>query len=244
MKKTTTIGHIAALFFFAGISACSTVPPQPSERQGLLDRLAMYDERYGKKTAQEISGDESARSSTELTSTQKRVTLIWPLINIRVTSPFGQRGSEFHEGLDLRAPNGTSVYAATSGRVLYSGSRIHGYGNMILIKHSSGISTVYAHNSRLLVRRGQWVRQGQKISYSGRTGHVTAPHLHFEVRNGTTAVDPIRYLPRAPEGSVADDEAAGKKRKHANTQSRAEPRVRSHDPHRHPAAVAVNAADE
>ena len=74
------------------------------------------------------------------------------------------------------------------------GSR--GYGKIVLIKHSSGISTVYAHASKLLVHQGQWVRQGMKIAMSGRTGRVTAPHLHFEVRDGVTAVDPMTYLPR------------------------------------------------
>jgi murein DD-endopeptidase MepM/ murein hydrolase activator NlpD len=120
----------------------------------------------------------------------------WPLDNVEVTSPFGQRKHEFHEGVDLRAKSGTSVYSAHAGQVLYAGDRISGYGRMIVIRHSSGIATVYAHNSKLLVRKGQWVSQGTRIAVSGSTGHSTGPHLHFEVRAGVAAINPLEVLPK------------------------------------------------
>jgi murein DD-endopeptidase MepM/ murein hydrolase activator NlpD len=127
----------------------------------------------------------------------------WPLDQVQVTSPFGQRKHEFHEGIDLRAKAGTSVYAAHSGQVLYAGDRISGYGRMVVIRHSSGIATVYAHNSKLLVRKGQWVSQGTRIAVSGSTGHSTGPHLHFEVRAGVAAINPLEVLPKTKARMLA-----------------------------------------
>jgi murein DD-endopeptidase MepM/ murein hydrolase activator NlpD len=124
----------------------------------------------------------------------------WPLKHIEVTSPYGRRGREFHEGVDLRAKVGTPVYAAGNGVVLYAASRIRGYGRMVVIRHDSGLSTVYAHNSRLLVKQGQKVRQGQLVAYSGNTGHTRGPHLHFEVRNGLSPLNPLDMMPQLAFG--------------------------------------------
>ena len=123
------------------------------------------------------------------------VNLRWPLAHVKVTSGFGQRGSEFHEGVDLHAPTGTAVYAAQAGRVIYAGTKIKGYGRLIVIKHDRGISTVYAHNSKILVKHGDHVKIGQKIAMSGKSGHVSGPHLHFEIRKGVAAVDPVKVMP-------------------------------------------------
>ena len=118
----------------------------------------------------------------------------WPLKEVKVTSPFGQRGKEYHEGVDLRAPLGTPVFAAQSGKILYAGAKIRGYGQMIVIRHSKKVVSLYAHNSKLLVRKGQWVHQGQLISQSGNTGHSQGAHLHFEIRNGLTALNPLKCV--------------------------------------------------
>jgi murein DD-endopeptidase MepM/ murein hydrolase activator NlpD len=115
---------------------------------------------------------------------------------VEVTSPFGKRRREFHEGIDLRAKMHTPIYAAQSGTVIYADSKIRGYGRMIVIKHRGGLSTVYAHASKLLVHRGQRVVIGQKIALSGMSGHATGPHLHFEVRSGVIAVNPYNFLPK------------------------------------------------
>jgi murein DD-endopeptidase MepM/ murein hydrolase activator NlpD len=122
--------------------------------------------------------------------------LKWPLESVKVTSPFGPRGREFHEGIDLKAPVGTPVLAAQDGTVIYSGTKIRGYGKLVVIRHYQQVSTIYAHNSRLLVKSGQYVRQGQKIAISGKSGHVTGPHLHFEVRDGLSALNPEELLPQ------------------------------------------------
>jgi murein DD-endopeptidase MepM/ murein hydrolase activator NlpD len=126
------------------------------------------------------------------------IRLSWPLKKVQVTSNFGVRGGDPHEGIDLRASVGTPVYAAHDGVILYSGSGISGYGKLVVVKNAVGISTVYGHNSRLLVRKGQRVRRGQRIALSGSTGRSSGPHVHFEVRLGLKPVDPrvLIGLPR------------------------------------------------
>ena len=121
--------------------------------------------------------------------------LRWPLAAPRVTSRFGKRWGRLHEGIDMGAAIGTPVYAAAAGEVVYSGDRVRGYGNMVVLRHPKGLVTVYAHNSRLLVRAGDVVRAGQEIARVGDTGRSTAPHLHFEVRRQDVPVDPIPFLP-------------------------------------------------
>ncbi len=98
-----------------------------------------------------------------------------------LTSRFGYRWKKFHEGDDFKAYPNTNIYAAHDGTVVYSSSRMSGYGNMVIIKWH-GIMTVYAHNNRNLVKKGSSVRKGGLIATVGSTGRVTGPHLHFEVR--------------------------------------------------------------
>lgn len=119
----------------------------------------------------------------------------WPLDTPHVTSQFGHRWGRPHDGIDLTAPIGTPVFAADAGEVVYSGARVRGYGNMIVLKHADDLMTVYAHNSVLLVRVGERVAAGQRVALSGQSGHATGPHLHFEVRRGQTPRDPLPYLP-------------------------------------------------
>jgi murein DD-endopeptidase MepM/ murein hydrolase activator NlpD len=129
--------------------------------------------------------------------TGPRPTFRWPLTTIRIVvgSPFGARWGKPHEGIDLPAPIGTPVFAAADGRVVYAGSGIRGYGNLVVLKHAGDLLTVYAHNSVLLVSQGQAVRAGDRIALVGQSGHATGPHLHFEVRTGQIPRDPMSYLP-------------------------------------------------
>jgi lipoprotein NlpD len=126
-----------------------------------------------------------------------RPVLRWPLTTIRVVvgSPFGARGGRPHEGIDLPAPIGTPVFAAADGKVVYAGSGIRGYGNLVVLKHAGDLLTVYAHNSLLVVSEGQLVRAGERLALVGQSGHATGPHLHFEVRTGQIPRDPMNYLP-------------------------------------------------
>ena len=121
---------------------------------------------------------------------------IWPTRGA-VLSSFGPKDGGIHnDGINIRAVQGAEVQAADAGVVAYAGQDIKGFGQLLLIRHDGGWVTAYAHNDALLVGRGERVRRGQKIANVGTSGGVTTPQLHFEVRRGTRAVDPIRYLTR------------------------------------------------
>ncbi len=130
----------------------------------------------------------------------------WPLKEVYITSPFGLRKKKFHEGIDLRAPVGTPVYAAFGGIVIYATTRIRGYGKLVMVAHGDGVTTLYAHNSRLLVKKGQTVKKGQMIARSGKTGRCSGPHLHFELRKGLSSLDPELFLPQYAQASIATNE--------------------------------------
>ena len=122
--------------------------------------------------------------------------LIWPTKGV-LTSGYGWRWGRMHRGIDIAAPIGTPVVAAAPGVVVSAGWNSGGYGNLVEIQHPDGSVTVYAHNNRILVRRGQEVAQGEQISEMGSTGRSTGPHCHFEVHPpGRGAVNPIAFLPR------------------------------------------------
>ena len=98
--------------------------------------------------------------------------------------------------------------AAESGVVAYAGNEVRGFGNMLLIKHDGGWVTAYAHNDALLVERGDRVQRGQVIARVGSTGSVDQPQLHFEIRKGKKAVDPLDHLPR-PSAAATGGRDAG-----------------------------------
>jgi murein DD-endopeptidase MepM/ murein hydrolase activator NlpD len=122
--------------------------------------------------------------------------LLWPIQGATVSSTFGYRWNRYHEGIDLVAPIGTAIHAAASGEVIYSGQKISGYGNMIVIKHAGSVSSVYAHNKKNFVKQGDKIKKGQKIAQLGNSGKSTGPHLHFEVRQAAKPVDPLLLLPK------------------------------------------------
>ncbi len=120
---------------------------------------------------------------------------IWP-VDGRVLSSFGATASALHnDGMNIAAPMGAPVRAADNGVVAYAGDQIRGFGKMLLIKHAGGLITAYAHADKLLVSRGDVVSRGQVVARVGKTGGVDAPQLHFEVRRGSQAVDPRKFLP-------------------------------------------------
>jgi murein DD-endopeptidase MepM/ murein hydrolase activator NlpD len=119
---------------------------------------------------------------------------LWPVTGT-ILSDFGAKGGGLHnDGINIAAARGTPVRAADAGVVAYAGNELRGFGNLLLIKHADGWITAYAHSERLLVKRGDTVRRGQSIAHVGATGNVSAPQLHFEIRRGSQAVDPRRYL--------------------------------------------------
>ena len=121
-------------------------------------------------------------------------TFLWP-VRGKVLSDFGPKGSGKHnDGINIAAPRGTPIRAAENGVVAYAGNQLEGFGNLILVRHSDGYMTAYAHGEAMLVERGQTVKRGQTIGRVGSTGNVDTPQLHFEIRRGTTAVDPSKFL--------------------------------------------------
>ncbi|MGA2412630.1 MAG: LysM peptidoglycan-binding domain-containing M23 family metallopeptidase, partial [Candidatus Binataceae bacterium] len=127
----------------------------------------------------------------------------WPVANGTVSSPFGMRNGVMHSGIDIAAPAGTPILAADDGTIIFAG-RLRGYGEVVIIQHSGGYVTVYGHNSRILTREGAGVSRGEEIAEMGMTGRATGPNLHFEVRRGNQAQNPLAYLPPpAPEGGIS-----------------------------------------
>jgi len=124
----------------------------------------------------------------------------WPVIAGMVSSPFGMRNGAMHDGVDIAAPAGTPVYAADDGSVIFVG-HLHGYGNVVIVQHSDGYTTVYGHNRRNLVNDGARVARGQEIAEIGASGRASGPNLHFEVRYNNQAENPLAYLPE-PNGTT------------------------------------------
>ena len=155
------------------------------------------------RRAEEQSAKEQAakeQAAKEQASQEQTGSTRWPVPgHTRISSPYGNRthpvlgGTRFHSGIDIPAPSGTPVVAAASGRVImsqYSGS----YGNVVIVDHGAGISTLYAHNSRNQVSVGQQVQAGQTVALIGSTGMSTGPHLHFEVRQNGSTINPTNWL--------------------------------------------------
>ena len=128
------------------------------------------------------------------TTGNSSVSLRWP-VRGKVIQGFGPKATGGqNDGINVAVPEGTPIKAAEDGVVAYAGSELKGYGNLVLVRHSNGFVTAYAHASELSVKKGESIKRGQVIGKAGSTGNVTSPQLHFEVRKGATPVDPTQYL--------------------------------------------------
>ena len=118
----------------------------------------------------------------------------WP-VKGRIIAAFGSKmdGTQ-NDGINLAVPEGTPIKAADDGVVAYAGNELKGYGNLVLIRHANGYVSAYANASEILVKRGDTIKRGQVIAHAGQTGNVTSPQLHFEIRKGSTPLDPTKYL--------------------------------------------------
>jgi murein DD-endopeptidase MepM/ murein hydrolase activator NlpD len=121
-------------------------------------------------------------------------TFRWPVRGKVITSYGAKTNGKANDGINLAVPEGTPVKAAEDGVVAYSGNELKGYGNLVLVRHSNGYVTAYAHASEVLVKRGDTIKRGQIIAKSGQSGEVGSPQLHFEIRKGSSPVDPLQFL--------------------------------------------------
>jgi murein DD-endopeptidase MepM/ murein hydrolase activator NlpD len=127
-------------------------------------------------------------------TTSSLPTFRWPVRGKVVTSYGAKTNGKSNDGINVAVPEGTPVKAAEDGVVAYSGNELKGYGNLVLVRHSNGYVTAYAHASELLVKRGDPIKRGQVIAKSGQSGEVASPQLHFEIRKGSSPVDPLQFL--------------------------------------------------
>ncbi|WP_315307443.1 murein hydrolase activator EnvC family protein [Pseudoramibacter alactolyticus] len=151
----------------------------------------------------EMAAIAKAESAAGQTTTEKASSTSsgfkWPVSVKRITSGFGSRkspggiGSTNHQGIDIGAGQGAPIYASASGTVIFAGTS-GGYGNCVMINHGNGVTTLYGHQSRIAVSKGQRVNQGDVIGYVGSTGHSTGPHLHFGIMVNGDYVNPLRYV--------------------------------------------------
>jgi len=151
---------------------------------------------YG-KTAANADKEEAAISGNDAEKPAeygKKGVFLWPLTG-EIVSKYGNNNGQKHDGIDISARMGEPVKASASGRVIYSGDEIKGYGNMLIIKHQGPYSSVYSHNSENLVSKGSFVKAGDIIALVGDSGRSTGPMLHFEIRDGKETLDPLRFLP-------------------------------------------------
>jgi lipoprotein NlpD len=122
------------------------------------------------------------------------IRLAWP-VRGRLSSRFGWRNGRQHDGIDIPAKPGTPILASAAGRVIHSGKGLGDYGRSIIVKHAGRYSSVYAHNRRNRVKKGEFVERGDLIGEVGSSGNASGPHVHFELRRDSRPVDPLPYLP-------------------------------------------------
>lgn len=154
-------------------------------------------DRASGTTQASVNASSSGKASLPQPEERSASNFRWP-VKGRVISQYGPKANgSRNDGINISVPNGTGVRAAENGVVAYAGNELKGYGNLVLIRHSDGWVTAYAHNEELLVGRGDSVKRGDIIAKAGQSGSVTSPQLHFEIRKGAQAVDPMQHLSSA-----------------------------------------------
>jgi murein DD-endopeptidase MepM/ murein hydrolase activator NlpD len=168
-----------------GDAVAEAEPPKSSEgKKPAIDKMPTGNLESGASQSKNpLTGAQADAAGTE-------PEFRWPARG-RIIQGFKSGGND---GINISVPSGTSVRAAESGTVVYSGDGLKGYGNLVLIKHPNGFVSAYGNNGELDVKRGETVKRGQVIAKSGDTGNVNSPQLHFELRKGSTPVDPTSYL--------------------------------------------------
>ncbi|MCX8065724.1 MAG: M23 family metallopeptidase [Candidatus Hydrogenedentes bacterium] len=170
--------------------------------ESCVQRAQVSDESA--KVSSEVNSDKEENNfeGRDILEISKKVPSIWPVLGNcgHVSSWFGMlrskggKNERQHKGIDIIVPSGSPIIATAEG-IVRCAKRMSGYGNIVVIEHSDNLYSAYAHLSRILVKEGDSVKQGDIIGYSGATGRVTTPHLHYEVRCGEKALNPNWFFP-------------------------------------------------
>ncbi len=182
----------------AGVAPVATGPlaaAQPAVATPTQTKLAAAGTQQSARLAQATAEENAAEAPVKPSeATGALPTFRWPVRGKVITSYGAKTNGKSNDGINLAVPEGTPVKAAEDGVVAYSGNELKGYGNLVLVRHSNGYVTAYAHASELLVKRGDTIKRGQVIAKSGQSGEVGSPQLHFEIRKGSSPVDPLQFL--------------------------------------------------
>jgi murein DD-endopeptidase MepM/ murein hydrolase activator NlpD len=170
----------------------SPASSRPATRMAAVSADPQQKARLAQATAAEDTPVETPVRAAEATGALP--TFRWPVRGKVITSYGAKTNGKANDGINLAVPEGTPVKAAEDGVVAYSGNELKGYGNLVLVRHANGYVTAYAHASELLVKRGDTIKRGQIIAKSGQSGEVGSPQLHFEIRKGSSPVDPLQFL--------------------------------------------------
>lgn len=190
--KTAAVAAPVAAAPVAGTLQPVAAAPAPATKMAAV-AAPVQSARLAQATANvEEKPAEAPAKAAETTSALP--TFRWPVRGKVVTSYGAKTNGKSNDGINLAVPEGTPVKAAEDGVVAYSGNELKGYGNLVLVRHSNGYVTAYAHASELLVKRGDTIKRGQVIAKSGQSGEVASPQLHFEIRKGSSPVDPLQFL--------------------------------------------------
>lgn len=205
LKANDRRQRYVAIAFFAFVliatGGCSTFHGPGHFQAGYDDLAGDSDELLSVLPDGSTRPTEANRNIASETSDE--VGFDWPVESARLTQPFRLHQGRPHWGIDLAAPRGTSILAAESGYVVYTGRGFHGYGKLIVIEHRSGWATLYSHLDKITAKEGQFVNRGDVIGAMGRTGRASGVHLHFEVRHQRQPVNPLAYLPNPNKTSDA-----------------------------------------
>ncbi|MCA1410350.1 peptidoglycan DD-metalloendopeptidase family protein [Bradyrhizobium sp. NBAIM20] len=195
--KTAAVAAPVAAAPVAAAPVAGTLQPVPAAPAPATKMATAAAPVQSARLAQATSNVEEKAAETPAKAAEATgalPTFRWPVRGKVVTSYGAKTNGKSNDGINLAVPEGTPVKAAEDGVVAYSGNELKGYGNLVLVRHSNGYVTAYAHASELLVKRGDTIKRGQVIAKSGQSGEVASPQLHFEIRKGSSPVDPLQFL--------------------------------------------------
>lgn len=192
ISRINNIINVNAIYEGQSLRINKYLVKNKSTKKGLKNKKI---KKQKKKSFSQTASKKSKISKTKLSNnTIIKSKFIWP-VKGKLISKYGKSSEGFfNDGINIDSKLNQNVMASSDGKVIYSGNEIPGYGNLVLIKHSSNWITAYAHLNKVLIEKGEKVKKGEKIGLVGTTGNVSKPQLHFEIRKGKNAVNPLKYL--------------------------------------------------